>query len=256
VAVAVTLIVAAPARANDDDAIDPDRPDVTFSPNTVGKARVQLETGMFYRRTSQAAAAAERRISAEATLRVGVAENFEVRVDGEPIVRVWNDVRDTDVGEINVGLKYRFFEAPEGAWWPTLGLYTFVKPPLAQEPIGSGETDAGLILLASFELPADFTLEVNAGAVLVGQSRPSGHLVQARAAASLSRQIVDQVSGFVDMGYLSRGERDGRDALGMQAGVIWRVMRDLALDAAMSTSLLGTLPDYGVRAGVSVRFGR
>jgi hypothetical protein len=38
--------------------------------------------------------------------------------------------------------------------------------------------------------------------------------------------------------------------------VIWKVMRDLALDAAVSTSLLGALPDYGVRAGVSVRFGR
>jgi len=70
----VVLLIAAPALANDDDAIDPDRPDVTFSPNTVGKGRVQLETGMFYRRTSQAGAAAERRISAEATLRVGVTE--------------------------------------------------------------------------------------------------------------------------------------------------------------------------------------
>jgi hypothetical protein len=80
--------------------------------------------------------------------------------------------------------------------------------------------------------------------------------VQARAAASLSRRIVDRLTGFVDIGYLSRGERDGRDALGTQAGVIWRVMRDLAVDAAVSTSLLGALPDYGVRAGVSVRFGR
>jgi hypothetical protein len=192
-AVAVALLLAAPALANDDDAIDPDRPDVTFSPNPVGKGRVQLETGMFYRRTSQAVAAPERRVSAEATLRVGVIDTLEVRVDGEPIVRVWNDAHDADVGDINVGLKYRVLDAPEGAWWPTLDLFPFVKLPLAQEPIGSGKTDAGLLLLAAFELPADFTLEVNAGAVLVGQNRPSGHLVQARAAASLSRQLVDRL---------------------------------------------------------------
>jgi hypothetical protein len=80
----MALLVAAPALASDDDLIDPDRPDVTFSPNPVGKGRVQVETGMFYRRTSQAGAAAERRISAEATRRVGVTENLELRLDGEP----------------------------------------------------------------------------------------------------------------------------------------------------------------------------
>jgi hypothetical protein len=51
-------------------------------------------------------------------------------------------------------------------------------------------------------------------------------------------------------------EHDGDDLLGAQIGVIYRVTPRLALDAAVQTALLGRGPDYGLRAGVSVRFGR
>ena len=255
-ALAVALLGVTPACAADDDVIDPDRPDVTNSANPVARGRVQLETGAFYRRTSQAATPTERRLSWEATLRIGVADGLEFRVDSEPVVRVWNGVDETDVGDFSLGLKYRFLAARDDAWWPALALNPFVKLPTAQEPIGSGETDAGLLLLATFDLPSDFTLDVNAGPVLVGQSRSSGHLVQARASASLSRRIVDGLSAFVELAYASRDTRDGRDGLNVQTGVIWRVARDVALDTALSTSLFGALPDFGVRVGFSVRFGR
>jgi hypothetical protein len=255
-AVAVALLAVTPAGAADDDVIDPDRPDVTNSANPVARGRVQLETGAFYRRTSLAAEPTERRLSWEATLRIGVADNVEFRIDSEPILRLRNSDDDTDVGDVSLGLKYRFLAARDDAWWPALALNPFVKLPLAQPPIGSGETDAGLLLLASFTLPLDFSLDVNTGAVLVGQRRPSGHLVQAKTSGSLSHPIVGRLSAFLELAYASRDTWDGRDALGLQTGVIWRVGRDVALDTALGTSLFGQLPDFSVRAGLSVRFGR
>lgn len=255
-AVALVALAAAPACGANDDVIDPDRPDTTNSANPVAKGRVQLETGAFYRRTSEGGAPAERRLSWETTLRIGIADGIEFRVDAEPVVRIDNSREETDVGDFTLGLKYRFLATPEGAWWPALALNPFVKLPTAQEPIGSGETDAGLLLLASFGLPSDFALDVNAGAVLVGQSRSSGHLVQARASASLSRRLLGGLSGFVELAFASRDTREGRDGLSVQTGVIWRLTRDFALDTAVSTSLAGAAPDFGVRAGFSVRFGR
>jgi len=255
-AVALVTLVAAPAWGANDDIIDPDRPDTTNSANPVAKGRVQLETGAFYRRTREAGGPAERRLSWEATLRIGVADNVEFRIDSEPVVHVDNSRDETDVGDFTLGLKYRFLNTREGGWWPALSLNPFVKLPTAQEPIGSGETDGGLLLLASFDLPSDFTLDVNAGAVLVGQNRSSGHLVQARTSASLSRRLIDGLSGFVELAYASRDTREGRDGLGVQTGLIWRLTRDIAVDTALSTSLAGAAPDFGVRAGVSVRFGR
>ncbi|HEY3097990.1 MAG TPA: transporter [Methylomirabilota bacterium] len=253
-AVALIVFVVAPACAANDAVIDPDRPDTTNSANPVAKGRVQLETGAFYRRTSEAGGPAERRLSWEATVRIGIANDVEFRIDSEPVVRVDNSREETDVGDFTLGLKYRVVSTREGEWWPALALNPFVKLPTAQEPIGSGETDAGLLLLASFNLPSDFALDVNAGAVLVGQ--PSGHLVQARASASLSRRLIDGLSGFAELAFSSRDTREGRDGLVVQAGVIWRLTRDVALDTALSTSLAGAAPDFGVRAGVSIRFGR
>ena len=255
-AFALVALAAAPACGANDGVIDPDRPDTTNSANPVAKGRVQLETGAFYRRTSEGGAPAERRLSWETTLRIGIADGIELRVDAEPVVRIDNSREETDVGDFTLGLKYRFLATPEGAWWPALALNPFVKLPTGQEPIGSGETDAGLLLLASFGLPSDFALDANAGAVLVGQSRSSGHLVQARASASLSRRLLGGLSGFVELAFASRDTREGRDGLSVQTGVIWRLTRDFALDTAVSTSLAGAAPDFGVRAGFSVRFGR
>jgi hypothetical protein len=255
-AVAFVLVAAAPAFAADDDVIDPDRPDTTNSANPVAKGRVQLETGVFYRRTREAGASAERRLSWEATLRIGVVDNIEFRIDSEPVVYVDDTGAETDVGDFTLGLKYRLLKTREREWWPALALNPFVKLPTAQEPIGSGETDAGLLLLASFTLPSEFTLDVNAGAVLVGQNRPSGHLVQARASASLSRRLMGGLNGFLELAFASRDTREGRDGLIMQTGIVWKLRRDLALDTAVLTTLAGAAPDFGVRAGFSVRFGR
>jgi hypothetical protein len=46
--------------------------------------------------------------------------------------------------------------------------------------------------------------------------------------------------------------RPGRGALGVRG----LVTKDVALDVAVGTSLVGPGPDYAVKAGVSVRFGR
>jgi hypothetical protein len=92
--------------------------------------------------------------------------------------------------------KYRFLDAPEGSWLPSLGLLPFVKLPVSEEML------------------------------------------------------------FTDLFYATRDERQGRDGLLLDAGVIWRPTPDVALDASVVTSLAGRGPDWALRGGVSVRFGR
>jgi hypothetical protein len=100
------------------------------------------------------------------------------------------------------------------------------------------------------------SLDVNAGLAAVGQSRPSGYLLQAIVAAGVARDLVDWLTLFSDVIYTSRDERAGRDSVGLDAGVIWRPRRDVAVDASVVTSLAGPGPDWALRAGVSLRFGR
>lgn len=252
----LVLLLASGALGADDDTIDPDRPDVASSTKTVRPGRVQLEGGLLFERTRGAGEPTERRFSVESMLRIGVTERLEVRVEGEPIVRLRGAEDATDVGDLTLSAKWRFLEPPDDSAWPALALNPFVKLPTAPEPIGTGKADFGVLLLASFELPGQCALDLNAGVAAIGQTRPSGYLLQALTAASVSRELGRRVSAFAEVFYGSRDERDGRDMVGIGTGVVWKVLPNLALDAAVGTSLYGRLPDVFVRAGGSIRFGR
>ena len=252
---ALVVLAMTGAAAQDDDAIDPDRPDVSISAKTVGPGRVQMETGALAERTRLAGEPTERRLSWELLVRVGLARSFELRIEGEPIVRLRGAEEATDVGDLRLGAKWRFLDGSEGGW-PSLALLPFVKLPTAPTPIGSGKADFGLLLAASFELPANFSLDADAGIAAIGQTQPSGQLLQALVSASLSRKLGGGLGAFAEVFYASREERNDRDQVGVDAGLVWTVTRDLAVDVAVGTSLYGRAPDVFVRAGGSVRFGR
>lgn len=257
VALAMLLLVVVPvaAAANEDtDVIQPDRAGAASGAATAKPGEVQLELGLQYARERMAGSPTGRRFSVEANLTVGLTERLEIAVDGEPLVRLRGSEDETDAGDVFLALKYRFYDPPAGSTLPTLAVQPFVKLPLAQPPIGSGETDFGLVAIAGFELPWRLGLDLNAGLAALGQ--PDGWLLQGLLAAGLSREVGQGFTLFTDLFYLSRNTREGRDSLGLDAGVIWASTRDLAFDASVVTSLAGAGPDWAVRAGVSVRFGR
>jgi len=251
----VLALAAGPAAAAESE-VAPDRPSVSNSAETVPLGAVQIETGIGYQVSSVAGSATERRTGWAVTLRAGLSDRLEARIESEPFVYLRADREDTGPGDVTLGLKYRFLDAAEGQWWPALGVQPFVKLPAASEPIGSGRPDFGAVALASLSLPWDLSLDVNAGVTLVGQARPSGYIVQAVASAALGRRLNERLSVYGEVFFASRGERGGRDAVGVDAGLSFFVTPRVALDGAVETVLRGSGPDYGVRAGLSVRFGR
>lgn len=261
-ALAVVLLAAAPALGGDDDAIDPDRPDQTNSAKTVGAGRVQVESGVFYGRERRAPQGddrdrrEDRRLAVETTIRVGLTPSFELRLETEPYVRLRGFEEASDHGDFRLAAKWRLLDAPEDAAWPSLALLPFVTLPVTEEPIGSGKTDAGLTLAASFDLPWGIGLDANAGVAVVGQNHPGGHLVQALASASMSRDVVEGLTLFAEVFYNSRDEWQGGDQVGVDTGLVWRVAKTVALDVAAGTFVRGSGQDWFVRSGLSVRFGR
>jgi opacity protein-like surface antigen len=250
------LLLCTPVAAGADSEISPDRPDVSDSTKTVPRGALQIEGGLEHAKTRVAGGESQRRLGVQATLRAGVTDRFEVQLGGEPFVRLRGATDDTGHGDLMLAVKYRFLDGREGAWWPSLGVRPFVKFPIAPAPIGSERPDFGVIALASFDLPGHVNLDLNTGLVAVGQMRPSGYRLQALTSASLSREVAEGFSAFVELTYASRQERDKRDTVGLNAGVIYLLTKNVALDAAVGTSLAGPGPDYAIMAGVSVRFGR
>jgi hypothetical protein len=244
------------AAAEATSEVDPDRPDISNSARTLPRGVVQVESGAEYARTSRGGTSAERRLAVQLDVRAGLTDRLEARLESEPLVRLRGPDDDTGSGDYTFGVKYRFFDPADRSAWPTLAAILFVKAPVAASPIGSERPDFGGRLLASFDLPATLGLDLNAGMTAVGQSRPSGYLLQAFVAASLSHELTERLSPFVEVVYTSREERRGRDALLLDAGLVYKLTRWLAVDAAASTSLAGVIPDYAFVAGFTVRFGR
>jgi hypothetical protein len=244
------------AFAVDADSTETDRPDVANSATTVPPGAFQIESGIAYARQRAAAAPTQYTTSLELTLRAGLTPSLEVRLDGDPVVHMRTDESVTNVGDLRLGLKYRFVDPPDGSWWPALAILPYVKLPSAPEPIGSERTDFGITGIASFDFPADFSLDVNGGIAAVGQRDPSGYLAQASAAASLSKTLLHELVVYVELFYSSRDTWDSRYGLGTGAGMLYRIGRRAAVDLGVEFSLAGQSPDYTIRSGFSIRFGR
>ena len=254
--VALLLLPLAAWAGEETEPVSPDRASAATGTDTVGRGAVQIETGLAYARESLAGEPAQRRFRVEAGLRGGVTERVELRIEGFPLVWLRGAEDETGIGDVLVSVKYRFVDAADDSRAPSLGVLPFVKPPVAEEPIGSGKTDVGALLLAGFALPGQVGLDLNAGAVAVGQSHRGGYLLQALVVAGLSRDIVDRLTLFSDLAYASREERSGRDSVVLDAGGFWRLTRNLALDISAVTWLAGSGPDWLLRGGMSLRLGR
>ena len=72
------------------------------------------------------------------------------------------------------------------------------------------------------------------------------------ATASVSRELARSRLGFVEALFNSREQREGREPLAANAGLVYRLTRSLAVDTGVQTSLVGQGPDYVIRTGLSV----
>jgi len=244
------------AFAGESDRIVTDRPSVSNSASTIPPGAFQIESGAEYSRARMGGGPDERRLGLDLTVRVGIAERIEVAVDGEPFVRLRGAQDDTGNGDVALKGKYRFLDSREGSRWPALAIQPFVNLPIAHAPHGPNRPDFGLVGLASFDLPWQLSLDVNAGLAALGQSHPGGYLPHGLASAALARGLGERWSTYVEVFYASAAERGSRDVVGLDAGVQLFLTSRLALDAAVETALVGGGPDYAFRAGLSVRFGR
>lgn len=243
----------APAHPQD---INPDRPDLTTSAETVPPGAIQIETGVEYQRARVAGGPTGQQAAAQIALRAGLTPALEISLEGQPFVWQRAGRQDSGSGDYTLGLKYRLRAPAADDAGPALSVKPFVKLPTASEPIGSERVDAGALLLMTLGLPWGMGLDANAGAAALGQTRPGGFLPQGIASVSLSWAATDRLSTITEVFYSTKEERDGRHSLRATLALAFRLTPRVALDAGVRTTLTGQGPDWSALAGLSVRLGR
>lgn len=247
----LTIVSSAGAQ---DGAVDPDRPGLGTNANTVPRGALQLETGVDYARERTAGESASRRTSILTTVRYGLVESLELRLEGEPVVALRGTDDVTNVGDFTLGVKWRLLEGVDGELRPSLALLPIVKPPTAPAPIGTERPDFTLLGLASFGF-GRVSVDLNAGIAAIGQRDPDGYLVQALLLAGVGVDITSRLKFLAELSYGSRSERDGDGTVSAVAGVVYIINPRFAIDAAVISAVAGRGPDYRLQAGLTIRFG-
>ncbi len=233
-----------PARA--DDAISADRPDFTNSPDVMAVGRWQIEAGGAWQRDGDT-----RLRSTPALLRVGLAGQTELRVETDG----WLRQRKPSArgrGDLAMGIKRQL--AADGDGQPALGWLLEVATPSGSGDFKGRGWRPGLSLLASWDLPAGWSLGTMAGLALdrndEGRRFTAGHL-----SASLGLPLGERLEAFTELAAQQlAARRHGGNVATFAAGLAWPLSDDARLDAAVFRGLNRAAPDWSWTAGLSLRF--
>jgi outer membrane putative beta-barrel porin/alpha-amylase len=256
VALGAALALGASVEGAEDDLIPIDRPSISTSTVTVPPGALQIESGVEYSRSRVSHGQTEQQLLVDVLLRTGITSRLEVRLDINPVVWLKDEDSHVGFGDVALAIKYRFFDSPEGTWWPSLGVLPFVTLPTARSPIGSERVDIGCTAIATFDLPWRLSLDVNVGLAGIGQSEGAYFRLQETASAALTRQMTKGFAMYGELFYASPSEPHTRDVVGFDTGFQFLVLPRVVLDMAVQVARGTPGPDFAVRAGLSTRFGR
>jgi len=243
----------------DDDPIEPDRPDFVDSSKVVGKGRVQLEAGYAVERNRDAGVR-ERTGSTPVLLRLGVSDTLEARVETEGRMRYRADgpgVQDRVHGwdDTTVGVKWHLADGDPDAGWrsPAFGLIADAAFATGSSFFRGQGVRPGLRAVAEWELPQGLSLGVMPG--LVRDHDDAGRrAVNGVLAVSLGKDWGERLHTFFELAAprIARARHGGTEA-SFDIGGAWVLTRDCQIDAALQRGLNHRTADLMWTVGLSIR---
>ena len=236
-----------------------DRPDTTESPFTVEPGHFQLE--MSFAEFLQDSANPEHsrvRVNewnfAPFNLRVGISENTDLHVIFEPrhVGRVEDRstgqvIKSSGTGDVTLRMKWNFWGNDGGA--SALGIMPFVTLPTGSKDFGGTHVQGGVILPASFDLPAGWSLAVMTEWDLTRNRNDDGYDHVWVNSASFGHSIVGPVDGFVEL----VSQVGGPPQVTLNGGISWEIGENVKWDAGANFALNRAADDLLLFTGISWR---
>jgi len=248
---------AQPAHAADDDAINPDRPNIANSSQVVGEGRVQLEIGANWDR-QRSDQPHLRSLTTPALLRIGVGDTTELRVenDGRSVEHEFDPAtgaHTTGAGwhDTSIGFKWHFADG-EGAH-PALGLIGKVALPSGSAAMRGKGLSPQVVLAAEWDLPKGWSLAVSPGAGRDVDDN-GAHYGYGILAASLGKKLTERTQGFLEVAapQIASASHGGKQTQ-VDMGVSWLLNKNCLIDAMVVRGLNSNTPQLGLAFGLSMR---
>lgn len=225
-----------------------DRPDTTESPCSVDKGHIQFEMEMaaFTRDGGDWSEFTVGEINAK----FGITDSADIQV----VMPIFTRARDGDdgYGDAEVRLKYNLWGNDGGA--TAMALMPFVKLPTANDDLGNGEVEGGLIVPFGFSAPGDWSCAVMGEVDFASDDDGNGYHIVGLASATASHAITEHTAGFLEIvGVFSAETSDDTEAY-FNAGMTWGITEPLQIDGGLRVGLTRASPDLTPFVGVSMKF--
>ena len=247
-AFALALLCLSGTAAHADDSINTDRPDIANGADVVGGGHWQLETGLAGDKSRDG-----RSLSTPLLLRVGLSEDWELRIDGDGYQRQSGGGASLHGwGDVGLGSKWHWRDGD--GLTPSLGVLGHVSFATGSGAFRGQGTRPELDLAMEWDLGKGYDLSVMPG--LYRDSNDAGqHYTGGVLALSLGKAIDDKTHGFVELaGQQLASNRNGGKLVTLDTGVSYALSNDTQVDAAVFRGLNHASPDWQWTVGFSVRF--
>jgi hypothetical protein len=206
-----------------------------------------------------------RQITADFTLSYGVIERVEIGVES-PLIALFNASGASPqtafgIGDTSLEIKYNFRKERDKSWVPAMAVSFNVEFPTGStgRHLGSGMTDYTLNMIFQKSLPANTTLRINAGVILVGDATTG--VVGARnegSAFTFGSSIVRQFTNRLDFGLevtgVATGDPDISNQLQVQLGGNYNLRKNFSIDFGLIAGRDPGSPRLGVQLGFTLDF--
>jgi hypothetical protein len=254
---AAILALSAPLAHADDDAINPDRPNVANSSQVVGAGRVQLEIGAQWDRQRDDDVHT-RTLTTPTLLRIGLNDTLELRIDTdgrsiEHATAAADGTHTTSAGWADTAVGFKWHGAEQDGARPSLGLIGALTLPTGSTALRGKGARPQLDVPAEWDLSQGWSLAVMPGAGMDSDDNGK-HYGYGVFAASLGKVFTERVHGFAELAapQIARAGHGGSQTL-VDAGVSYLVNKDCQLDAMVVHGLNRNTPDLSLAFGLSIR---
>jgi hypothetical protein len=246
--------------ANDDDAINADRPGIADGSRVIGSRWIQLETGL-QRENRRDADVRTVATFIPILFRAGITDQLELRVESN--TATWSRTTQDGSGATtssgwapaSLGLKYQLFDA-KGEHRHSVGTIVRVFPPSGTGEFGSHRYTPDFRLADDWDFASQLSLNTNVGVARLEDD--SGEAFNAGLGAiTLTFLPTPTLNAFGDMGFQSRESKAGPASIIFDAGITYVIGRNVQLDVSAGRGVHGATPPRPfIAVGLSARTRR
>jgi hypothetical protein len=239
------------------DEIVTDRPDVSESSEVVGKGRYQIETSVVSARDAVAGTRI-RTLNTPTLLRIGIGEQFELRVESDGYTRLRADgavpLRASGMADTALGVKWHMQDGDDDDFVPSVAWLLHADFTTGARAFRGQGTRPSLRMVAEWELPQGWSVGAMPG-VFSDKNDNGERYTAGLLALVLGKDFTSQWRGFVEYSAEQiAAVRHGGNVTSWDTGVAYLVNKDVQLDFSISRGISKSAVDASWGVGLSVRY--